>query len=543
MAEINFPASPDLNDTHIVSGTTWQWNGTAWVVVDSQTGVNNITVVTGDTGSFTADQSGDTVNIVGGTNIDTSISADTLTINFSGEVGGAGDVFKTVTSDDGSAVASGANDTLSILGGTNISTNIATDTKNVAINLDAFSIDFLSDVDTTSSTPTTGQVLKWDGSKWAPGVDATTGGAGTDADTLDGFDGSYYLDYNNFSNTPTILTLSALSIGNELPAAGDGAITYDNTTGVFRYTPPDLSSYLTSETNDLTASVTWANVPDANITESSVTQHQSALSITESQISDLGSYITDYTVVASDLNSISIDALSDVDTTTSAPSNDQVLSWNGSAWVPADVTGGGSGEVNQNAFSNIAVSGQTTVAADTATDTLTLIAGTGISLSTNATNDSVTITSTSSGGATSFDGLSDASTAGIDIDAVYEHAMMTFRVTANGFSAYRFESHYGTTDNPTIYVLNGTTVAFDLNNATGHPFEIQDSTGTAYNTGLVHVASDGTVSTGSSAQGKSSGTLYWRIPASLSSPPNFRYQCTAHVAMVGAITIKSFSAL
>jgi hypothetical protein len=42
-----------------------------------------------------------------------------------------------------------------------------------------------------------------------------------------------------------------------------------------------------SEVNDLTASVTWANVPDANITQSSVTQHQAALTITESQISDL----------------------------------------------------------------------------------------------------------------------------------------------------------------------------------------------------------------------------------------------------------------
>jgi hypothetical protein len=54
------------------------------------------------------------------------------------------------------------------------------------------------------------------------------------------------------------------------------------------------AGYITSfsETNDLTASVTWANVPDANITQSSVTQHQAALSITESQISDLGSYLT-----------------------------------------------------------------------------------------------------------------------------------------------------------------------------------------------------------------------------------------------------------
>ena len=52
------------------------------------------------------------------------------------------------------------------------------------------------------------------------------------------------------------------------------------------------SGFLTAETNDLSAAVTWANVPDANITQSSVTQHQAALSITESQISDLGSYQT-----------------------------------------------------------------------------------------------------------------------------------------------------------------------------------------------------------------------------------------------------------
>ena len=51
------------------------------------------------------------------------------------------------------------------------------------------------------------------------------------------------------------------------------------------------SSYLTEELNDLTDAVTWANVPDANITQSSVTQHQAALSITESQISDLGNYL------------------------------------------------------------------------------------------------------------------------------------------------------------------------------------------------------------------------------------------------------------
>lgn len=47
----------------------------------------------------------------------------------------------------------------------------------------------------------------------------------------------------------------------------------------------DLSH--TVEVNNLGTAVTWANVPDANVTVGSVTQHQAALSITESQISDL----------------------------------------------------------------------------------------------------------------------------------------------------------------------------------------------------------------------------------------------------------------
>ena len=50
-----------------------------------------------------------------------------------------------------------------------------------------------------------------------------------------------------------------------------------------------------------------------------------------------------------------------------------------------------SAEVNQNAFSKVAVSGQTTVEADAKTDTLTLAAGSNVTLTTDATNDKVTI--------------------------------------------------------------------------------------------------------------------------------------------------------
>jgi hypothetical protein len=52
-------------------------------------------------------------------------------------------------------------------------------------------------------------------------------------------------------------------------------------TGVGTY-EIDNSAYLTSytETNDLSTAVTWANVPDANITESSVTQYLTAANVT-----------------------------------------------------------------------------------------------------------------------------------------------------------------------------------------------------------------------------------------------------------------------
>lgn len=53
-----------------------------------------------------------------------------------------------------------------------------------------------------------------------------------------------------------------------------------------RLTATQLLS-LFAETNDLTSAVVWANIPDANVPESAVTQHQGALTITKSQVSDL----------------------------------------------------------------------------------------------------------------------------------------------------------------------------------------------------------------------------------------------------------------
>lgn len=173
--------------------------------------------------------------------------------------------------------------------------------------------DAIGDIsDVTITSPTSGQVLKYNGAVWINDTDTDTG--------------ILYTDLSVTTNP-----------------VGSAALAYNNTNGVFTYTPPDLSTFITAsstdtltnksgnisqwtndsnyltsftETNDLTAAVTWANVPDLNITQSSVTQHQAALSITESQISDLGIYLLDGDTVASltinsaDINGGTIDGTS-----------------------------------------------------------------------------------------------------------------------------------------------------------------------------------------------------------------------------------------
>lgn len=94
--------------------------------------------------------------------------------------------------------------------------------------------------------------------------------------------------------------ITAVIAGTGLSGGGTtGSVTL-NVDSTFIQSGDDISllnnnaGYLTSftETNDLSAAVTWANVPDTNITESSVVQHSGALQVTESQVVDLGAYIT-----------------------------------------------------------------------------------------------------------------------------------------------------------------------------------------------------------------------------------------------------------
>lgn len=144
------------------------------------------------------------------------------------------------------------------------------------------------------------------------------------------------------------------------------------------------------------------------------------------------------------------------------------------------------------------------------------------------------------GGASNFSDLGDATFAGLTLDKVYEPAIAMLRLDNVGTTAYTFNSHYAG-NNPTILVLSGATIAFDLDEIPGHPFQIQDSAGDPYNVGLVHVSAAGIVTTGLAAQNRSSGTLYWRVPESIFG--TYRYQCNSHAAMFGPITIKRLSSI
>ena len=420
------------------------------------------------------------------------------------------------------------------------------------------SINLLADVDTLTTPPVVGQVLKWNGTNWVPAADATVGGAGTDADTLDGLDSAYFLNFNNLSNKPNIFATIAV--------AGQTSVVADSVTDTLTLiagTGMSITTVAGTDTITLTNTVTDTNT---TYTVSAETGTGGAnLRLTGSDTATDNVLIaggTNVTVTRTDANTITIaSSYADTNTTyaisaeTNAAGADIRLTGSDAVADNLTIAAGtnvtvtrpdantitiastASGGTASDSFSTIAVAGQSSVVADSSTDTLTLVAGTGISITTNASTDAVTITSTVSSGATAFTGLSDRSD--LTVDQFYLPAITRLSVTASGSSAYLFDQYTG--NNPTIYAISGTTIAFDLSVGLGiHPFLIRFA-GANYNTGLVHVTTAGVVTTGTSAQGKTSGTLYWKIPAGISG--TYGYLCQNHGGMAGTITIKDISAI
>ena len=117
--------------------------------------------------------------------------------------------------------------------------------------------------------------------------------------------------------------------------------------------------------------------------------------------------------------------------------------------------------VNQNAFSNVVV-GSTTVAADSATDTLTLVAGSNVTITPDATNDKITIAATNttysagagislSGTTFSNSGVRSIATGGSNgtISVNTNGTSANVAVKGLGSAAYTASSAYLASSNPT----------------------------------------------------------------------------------------------
>ena len=152
----------------------------------------------------------------------------------------------------------------------------------------------LSNVHTAA--PTDGQVLKWDNgnSRWAPATDS--GG----------------------------IALTDLSV--TTAAAGTAALAYNSGTGVFTYTPPNLSSYLTS--------IAANSINDTHIDWGTGSNQVSTADIPESG----NLFYTDARADAR-IGAANINALANVHT--AAPTDGQVLKWvnANSRWEPSADTG------------------------------------------------------------------------------------------------------------------------------------------------------------------------------------------------------------
>jgi plastocyanin len=191
-----------------------------------------------------------------------------------------------------------------------------------------------------------------------------------------------------------------------------------------------------------------------------------------------------------------------------------------------------------NSFEVIEVPGQSNIIANTPSSVLTIEAGSNVSISTDPSARKLTISSSAASGVSDFRALNEAALTNLNIDDIYLPAITKLIVSNQGAQAYLFDQYTG--NNPTIYAISGTTIAFKFLSR-GHPFFIQTPAGQNFNDGLFHVDEVGQVATGSSAQGKDFGTLYWKVPASISG--GYRYQCGPHAVMVGSITVKNIAVI
>lgn len=185
--------------------------------------------------------------------------------------GGSSNSFSTIVTDDGETTALSSNATLELLGGTNISTFLTTGTNTLDINLDPFSINFLSDVDTQSILPETGEVLRWNGVKWAPSI------ISAESDLVIGSSSSLKFKDNTDNNTITIkaptnssnytliLPTSVGSTGDALIIDSSGNLSFGDISVDITNQTADTNTYYPVITTTTSSGLTSASVSSSKL--------------------------------------------------------------------------------------------------------------------------------------------------------------------------------------------------------------------------------------------------------------------------------------
>ena len=413
--------------------------------------------------------------------------------------------------------------------------------------------------DVNAGGPSTGQVLKWSGTEWNAAADLTAaGGSG--------------------------IGLTDLSV--TVNSVGVSTLSYNNATGVFAYTPPNLTGYATTSSivgfitaGALTGYATTDSIVGF-VTSGALTGFITGVNITAgSNITVLetseGNFIITSTSVAGagttwSVNEIGIHTTKNVGIGTTLSSSALTVEGDGrfSGIVTAtrfeSVSAGtptidSPNNLNINAVL-VAISTDVTIGDELRVAGITTIGPGGIRVAGVVTATSFSgsgsgLTNIPAGQLTgtlpAIDGsaltnlpaaslpangsFTTLSVSGITTSASFRTNStvgdgtdvgfaIKYYITANGSSAYRFAGPgvVNTTNNPTFYLHRGFTYIFENSTGGSHPFAIRYSSG-------------GTGYGSTYLSGSQTGTQVFTVP--FDAPATLVYQCTIHGSMLGTFNI------
>ena len=468
---------------------------------------------------------------IGSNNNDTTIPTSAAVKAYADSVGGSGNKFSTIAvAGQSSVVADAATDTLTLAAGSNVTltTNAGTDTVTIA------------------SSGGGG------GSKHV----IQSAGTGIAARTNLNFDGTHIVATDDSGSDQSDITLSAnlQAVSGLTSAANKGiqftgsgtASVYDLTTaGKALLDDADASAQRT--TLGLGTIATVSSVVNSNVGNSAAIAltKLAAATVSRALVSDGSGFVSAATTTAAEIGHVS-GVTSAIQTQIDA----KQATISGSARIDAAHVHDGTITNTEYGYLN-GVTSSIQTQLNAAGTTLSGLSDTGIS-------------SSAAGQALLYDGSNSYDNKQIKVmqhNSAFTTALPMidsshiYRVSgvsgSNHYVFENFESGGTDTNDPSLYLLCNHTYAFYLGWGAGHPFAIRTggstgSAGTNLVTGnggdnLIHIATDGTVTTGTTANAKSTGWLIWQIPnfsaKQTASTGNYGYQCTSHPNMFGQIYI------